>query len=135
MGFKCDFNHCTILIYNGHSKNVNNKLSYHCDITYDHNGKFVCNKNSQGQDTPALVYSLGDSRVLHFIKRCVVNEKGLNKRWKRDKYPLAHFNLDDNSLFVLHPFDENPRKKDKYEHISQLQHGKVVLKHGNLSIA
>ena len=57
---KKDLNHCTILIYSTHIPNVNCKLSYHCDSKYSRSGKFLTTQNSQGIDTPVIVYSLGD---------------------------------------------------------------------------
>ena len=58
--FDCDFTHCTILTYNHHIPNINHKLSYHCDCVYDHNGTFIEEQNSQGLDTPVIIYSLGE---------------------------------------------------------------------------
>ena len=64
--FDCELNHCTVLIYNPHMTNVNCKLSYHCDSKYNHKGEFQSNKNTQGQNTPVIVYSMGDPRTLYY---------------------------------------------------------------------
>ena len=79
--FDCEFNHCTILIYNVHSPNVNCKLSYHCDCEYDCSGHFKHTQNSQGENTPVIVYSLGDSRNMYFRKRMEIDEEGYKKYW------------------------------------------------------
>ena len=83
--FGCQFNHCTILTYNVHSHNVNHKLTYHCDCEYSHNGKCNSLDNSQGENTPVIVYSLGDSRTLYFRRRRVIYENKLKKHWENNK--------------------------------------------------
>ena len=82
-----EFNHCTILIYNPHISNINSKLPYHCDCIYDTNGHFNYNKNTQGINTPVLVYTLGNSRTLYFRKRKVIMGKGCKSSWKNDPLP------------------------------------------------
>lgn len=72
---KKDLNHCTILIYSTHINNVNSKLSYHRDSKYSHHGKFRPSANSQGIDTPVIVYSLGDPRDICFRRRYVSGNK------------------------------------------------------------
>ena len=133
--FDCEFNHCTILTYNVHTPNVNHKLTYHCDCQYDHNGNFQYLTNSQGENTPVIVYSLGNSRTLYFRRRRVICGKKNMKRWENSKIPCHEFELNDNSIFVLHPLDEKPLIRYPLENMSQYQHGNVTVKSGNLSIA
>ena len=40
LGPYTNFNHCTILIYNGIDLGTNQKLAYHCDSQYDKQGNF-----------------------------------------------------------------------------------------------
>lgn len=133
--FDCEFNHCTVLTYNAHIPNINNKLSYHCDCQYDRHGKFMESQNSQGQNTPVIIYSLGDSRTLSFRQRSVTNGKKSFLRWKTEKVPCQKFELTDNSIFVLHPMDEKPTHRPPSQSLSQFQHGNVDVKDGNMSIA
>lgn len=133
--FDCDLNHCTVLTYNAHSANINCKLSYHCDCIYDHNGEFITSRNSQGINTAVIVYSLGDSRTLHFRKRTAVSENGSCKSWKIGKNPSHSFELDNNSIFVLHPLDEKPTYRPPCPYLSQFQHGNVSVETGKLSMA
>lgn len=126
-----EFNHCTILIYNVHTTNINNKLSYHCDCIYDHNGEFCIKTNTQGKDTPVIVYTIGDSRSISFRKRTICNTKS---KWKVLKTPVKTFKLHNNSIFVLHPDDELPMQRCLGENLSQFQHGNVNVKKGLLSI-
>lgn len=133
--FDCEFNHCTILIYNGHTPNVNNQLTYHCDYQYDHDGQFMDLKNSQGKNTPVIIYSLGDTRTICFRRRIVKSSKESRKCWEAHKHPFQKIDLNDNSMFVLHPMDEKPILRYPTESLSQFQHGNISLKTGCLSIA
>ena len=90
--FDCEFNHCTVLVYNAHSPSTNCKLTYHCDCEYDHNGHFKSNKNTQGENTPVIVYSMGDSRTLHIRKRIVIDGKGSKKKGMYCKVRMHHLN-------------------------------------------
>ena len=42
----------------------------HCDYVYSvKDGSFTKNANSQVENTPAVIYTLGDSRILKWRKR------------------------------------------------------------------
>lgn len=131
--FDCELNHCTILVYNCHTHDINCKLSYHCDCEYDHSGEFMKN-NSQGENTPVIVYSMGDSRELCFRKRMAIDGGNHRKCWHIVNEPYCKFSLHDNSIFVLHHDDEKPVVRYSGEYLSQFQHGNVFVKEGLLSI-
>ena len=131
--FDCELNHCTVLIYNTHSDNINCKLSYHCDCEYDHNGNFK-DRNTQGENTPVIVFSMGDSRKINFRKRTIIQGKNYHNLWENVETPIHEVDLHDNSIFVLHPDDEKPIIRKVSENLSQFQHGNVKVKMGKLSI-
>ena len=70
---KC-FTHCTIIpFYAGEGLKKEALLSKHCDNTYSvHTGKFIHSINSQVEDTPTVVYSLGTTRTLNFYRKHIV---------------------------------------------------------------
>lgn len=129
--FHFDMNHCTVLIYRSQEKNVNIKLPYHCDSHYDRHGKFL-GSNTQGENTPVIILTLGDKRNLYLTKRYY---KSKEKKWVVEKRHLKQFILDDKSIFFLHPDDEYPRIRNKGEEISQIQHGVFRFEEGSLSFA
>ena len=125
---KC-FNHCTIIpYYAGEGLKKEALLSKHCDNTYSvHTGKFVHSANSQVEDTPTFVYSLGTTRTLNFYRRHIVKGKRGNK-WMDDTDWSRSFELSNNSIWILNPIDE--KAKGKY----QYQHGGVKVKKGEMSV-
>ena len=107
---KEEFNHCTVLIYSGKNNNgiSNSTLSYHSDCTYDHNGSFIKNRNSQKENTCVAVLTVGDERTLYFKKRVAVKGSRGKKKWKVTDDSHVSFSLGNNSVFLLHPEDEKP---------------------------
>ena len=123
------FNHCTILLYYaGDGLKKESLLSPHCDCTYSvHNGKYMPTANSQVENTPTVVYSLGSVRDLNFRRRRIIKGKKGNK-WLYDTEWGATYQLSSNSISIIHPDDENP------DPIFQYQHGGVKVGKGQLSI-
>ena len=101
-------NHCTVLFYYHKNSNSPDKmLGFHTDNIYSKAGKFSNERNSQSENTPTCVLTIGDSRNLHFQQqKDTVFERSNHKRWKETK--RDHVVLKHNSLFVLHPSDECP---------------------------
>ena len=138
LGYKCDildydYNHCTVLLYNHYCKNKNYKLNYHCDSAYNHKGKFM-DHNCICENSAVLVYTLGDDRDIHFKKRNLT--KHINRYvWVEDNTSLYSLTLQNDSLFILHPLDEKPMKRQSEDKISQIMHGNVRVKQGCMSIA
>ena len=57
-------------------------LGMHTDCVYSpRDGTFTKKMNSQVENTPAVIYSVGDKRLLHFKKR-YISETGV---WKDDE--------------------------------------------------
>ena len=71
------FNHCTVILYNaGEYLKESSKLGIHSDCVYSvRDGCYVKNDNSQIQNTPTVVYSLGDTRSLHWKRRQIYTKK------------------------------------------------------------
>lgn len=103
------FNHCTVLLYfHKHSSSPDNMLGFHTDNVFSTTGTFNKNKNTQRENTPTCVLTLGSTRQLHFQKQWNDIDKKTNKR-KWHELTRRRIELDDNSLFVLHPEDECPQ--------------------------
>ena len=103
-------------------------------IVYNTNGGFNYNKNTQGINTPVLVYTLGNPRTIYFRKRQVIKKQSSKSCWENDKHPSKEFILSNNSLFLLHPDDEKPKIRHNSEGLSQFQHGNAHVKEGDISI-
>ena len=132
------FNHCTVLVYSGENNNgaSNSSLPFHSDCTFDHKGNFIRSRNSQRQDTCVAVLTLGDSRTLYFKKRIVTDSTRGKSKWIITQDAGVSYDLNDNSVFMLNPEDEIPRKRGGDEYISQYIHGGVNITNRNdLSIA
>ena len=117
-----------ILYYAGEGLKKEALLSKHCDNTYSvHTGKFVDSANSQVEDTPTVVYSLGTSRTLIFYRRQIIKGKRGNK-WMDDTNWSRSFHISNNSIWILNPIDEKAFGKYQY------QHGGVKVMKGEMSI-
>ena len=75
------FNHCTILIYYaGEGLKKYTSLGYHTDCVYSPStGEYSLHSNTQEQNTPAVIYSIGDKRRLNWRCRCVVESQSGKK--------------------------------------------------------
>lgn len=106
-------------------------LTYHCDCQYYHNGDFKYEVKTQGEHTPVIVYSLGDTRTIYYRRLWLSDSR---RKWVYSKRAFCKYQLEDNSIFVLHPSDEKPMVRNHGEPISQFQHGNVSVAKGTLSI-
>jgi hypothetical protein len=134
MDLSDEFNSVTILLYIGSDvikECTVSSLGYHCDIEYNTKGVFA-KSNSQKENTPVVVLTLGDSRTVHMKKRKV----GKDGKWTDNAMEKIHdYLLRSGSLFVLHPEDEKLKNRGpEHEGLSQFQHGGVKATKG-LSMA
>ena len=107
----------------------------HCDCVYSvKDGSFTKNANSQVDNTPAVIYTLGDSRILKWRKRTTKQIIGRRKQWVIDDKFKASFTLDSDSVCVVNPLDENPSGKTNIDEGSQHQHGGVRVSGEKLSV-
>ena len=123
------FNHCTVLVYSGEDNNgkSNSSLSFHSDCTFDHEGKYIASRNSQQENTCVAVLTLGDSRRLHFKKQILINGEKNRKKWAITNDKGVHFDLDENSIFLLDPRDVIPTRRQGDRDRSQYVHGGVEI--------
>jgi len=130
------FNHCTVIVYYaGEYLKESSKLGMHSDCVYSvRDGCYVKRDNSQIQNTPTVVYSLGDTRSLHWSRRH--RSRSLNGRtvWDCDSEFSAEYQLTHDSVTIVNTLDEDP------EHISedgsqyQYQHGNVNVSKDKFSV-
>ena len=71
------FNHCTILIYYaGEGLKKYTSLGYHTDCVYlPSTGECILHLNTQEQNTPAVIYSIGNEQRLNWRCRSVVESQ------------------------------------------------------------
>ena len=130
------FNHCTILIYySGQGLKEKSSLGYHTDCIYSPaTGKYVYNQNSQVENTPAVIYSVGDSRNLHWKVRKVGISTSGRKIWMDSKCSKMVFKLGSDTMTVINPMDENPCSPDSEHDMRQYLHGGVKVSGEKFSV-
>jgi hypothetical protein len=100
-GFK-GFNHVAELPYGKH-----NNVGKHNDCAHDKNGKFCHKQNSQAENSPVAILTIGDTRPLEFYRRFV--RGGI---WVDEKEPCARFDMSHFSVLIVDPDDEKPKKRN-----------------------
>ena len=59
------FNHCTVLLYYAHPNlKHRSSMGMHTDIAYNKHGMYILTQNSQAENTPTVIITIGDSREL-----------------------------------------------------------------------
>ena len=95
----------------------------HSDCVYSPiTGKFVDTANSQVENTPAVIYSLGDNRVLHWGEIRLLNGK-----WCLDPSFSTSYILNSDTVTIINPLDEDPFSPKNVDEYCQYQHGGVKL--------
>ena len=130
------FNHCTVLIYYaGEGLKKSTSLGYHTDCVYSPvTGEYMTKLNSQKENTPAVIYSIGDKRILNWRCRSVSTNENGRKVWKQHNDNTLTFELDSDTMTIIHPDDENPRSKSNEKTMSQYMHGGVHLSGEKFSV-
>lgn len=125
------FNHCTVIIYYADDcLKKQASLGMHCDCVYSpHDGKFKKKSNSQVENTPALIYSVGDERILNFKRR------GMSKAgtWEDDDSFGTSYHLNSDTATIINSLDEDPLSYKNISKHSQYQHGGVKVNGTKLS--
>ena len=138
---KCDlrkkFNHCTILLYYaGDGLKQNTSLGFHTDCVYSvHNGEYMSKSNSQVANTPAVIYSIGDTRYLKWQLRKIGISQSGRKVWEKATSSNMVFELRNDTLTIIHPHDENPLSDKNINDNRQYLHGGVNVRGEKFSIA
>ena len=69
------------MYYDGVNLKQNSSFDIHCDFVYSPtDGSFDRKDNFQGENTPAVIYSIGDHSVLKWKKINIVQSKWLSDR-------------------------------------------------------
>ena len=110
---KSQSNQLSPLLYFNKYNDVKKKLQMplHNDNLFKKVGRewvFHLSRNSQKQNTPTIVLTVGDPRLLKF------NEKKVGSKAKPVKNLVSEeFWLEHGEIFFLHPLDERPKKNSK----------------------
>ena len=130
------FNHCTILIYYAGSglKKISS-LGYHTDCVYSpSSGEYISKLNSQVENTPAVIYSVGDTRYLHWkVRKMGFSASGRNI-WENATSSKMSFKLGSDTLTIINPDDENPRSSKNKHDMRQYMHGGVNVSGNKFSV-
>ena len=89
------------------------------------NGEYIEKSNSQVANTPAVIYSIGDTRELNWKCRNIVISDSGRYIWKNKVCDKMSFKLGSDTLTILHPDDENPQSLNNINHKRQFLHGGV----------
>lgn len=129
-----EFNSVSILLYIGSDvikECTVSDLAYSSDIEFNTKGEFV-KDNSQKENTPVVVLTLGDPRTVHMKKR----KKGKDGNWMNNEREKTHdFLLTSGSIFVLDPADEELKERGRENQgLSQFHHRVKVTKGLSMAI-
>ena len=131
------FNHCTALLYYaGPTLKPLSYMPFHCDVTYNHKGKYVTSLNEQVENTPSVIISLGDDRQLHWQRQMLkTNNKTGRLKWY--DVSMSDFsrtiNLYDKSIYVVNTLDEKPIIDPMSSCFIRYQHGNVNVRKESMS--
>ena len=130
------FNHCTILLYYaGIELKEKTTLGYHTDCVYSSTtGEYDTKYNSQVANTPAVIYSIGDTRELKWKFRNILISKHGKKTWHEMDCPRMLFKLGADTLTIINPKDENPKHSKNKDDMRQYLHGGVNVSGEKFSV-
>ena len=131
------FNHCTILLYySGEDLKEKSSLGFHTDCVYNLSDLLYNDfANSQAENTPAVIYSLGDTRELNWRQRVQSVSKSGRKKWITTNNCNVVFALASDTLTIINPLDENPKSLKNRQLKTQYQHGNVNVSGEKFSVA
>ena len=111
-------NHYTVLLHNNYpTSKTQSSLGYHTDCIYRlADFQYDKNRNIQINNTPAVIYSLSNSRQLNWKRRHITNiPSKINKTitkwrntWVEDSSWSNKFDIDSNTVTIINPLDEDP---------------------------
>ena len=80
------FNHCVKLLYiSKEDIKLESSLGFHCDVSYTNKGTYKTKQNSQIENTPTVIFTFGDDRVLRWRRKKLILQKNGYKAWATDK--------------------------------------------------
>ena len=103
-------------------------MGYHCDNTYNDKGIFSKSTNSYVENTPIVIVSYGAERILNWQKMNRSVDQNGKKIWLKDSSFSNTMKMNENSIVIINPLDENPHTIGNSDVIVKYQHGKVLVK-------
>ena len=123
-----------------HERKDKEQISWHRDCLYSWNKPHeFCPSNSQAQQSPTCILSLGETRTINF--RCCRHRLQTDPRYPKGPIPIPEsyqqFDLTHGSLLVLHPDDEETVLREIFDekHCTFMQHGAIMFGEAGLSVA
>ena len=114
-------NHMTVLIYTADGKlKPKSSMGFHSDGSYTNAGLFSITRNCQVENTPTVVFSLGNARDLNWRRRFL--KKNV---WVSDNSWGASYCIGNNTITIINPKDENPLSEKNISDLLQYLHGGV----------
>ena len=137
VNMKHPFNHCTVLIYYaGEGLKERSKLGYHTDCVYSPTtGKYKDKDNSQVDNTPAVIYSIGSTRNLNWKKRRIGKNETGRKTWLPKEKDRITYAIGSDTISIINLLDENPMSKKNQNELSQYLHGGIDVSGEKFSVA
>ena len=83
-------------------------------------GSFSRKASSQAENTSAVIYSIGDCRVLNWKRWNIVKSK-----WSNDTTFSESYDIDSDTITIINQLDENPCSDKNIKERSLYQHGDV----------
>ena len=110
-------------------------MGMHSDCVYSvQNGCYVQKDNSQVQNTPTVIYSLGDTRSLHWNRRIRIATSNGRHVWESDKELKTEYPLSTDSITIVNTLDEDQEYTSLDGSEYQYQHGNVNVSKDQLSV-
>ena len=127
-----EFDSCVILsYYSGDNLKKKSTMGFHCDNTYNRRGKYMECSNSQIENTPIVIVSFGETRVLNF-ERLYSNKSSKGKHeWLKDESFHKSMVMDENNIVIINSSDEKPHKLLHSDKTCKYRHGNVCVQGEN----
>ena len=102
-------------------------MGFHYDNTYNVQGKYPKYANSQVENTPIVIVSFGDERVLHWERvEGKINNKG-KIGWSKDNSFINKMVMNQCHIILLNCFDEKPHYITNFNTVVKYRHGNVCV--------
>ena len=84
-------------------KKISSLGMHYAYVYYPTGGSFTRKANSQVENTPAAIYSIGDYRVLNWEKQNIVQSG-----WSNDTTFSELYDIDSDTSTIINQLDKNP---------------------------
>ena len=124
-----------MLYYSGHGLKDVSSLGYHTDCVYSsRDGSFNNKANSQSENTPAVIYSIGDTIKLKWNKRVMHKSCGGSHKRVDISCENMSFALGSETLTIINPLYEKLLRRNDSRFKSHFQHGGVNVSRHQFSV-